>query len=174
MASGDALCVWRAMDNEPPDADYATLDTILSTSADEPDDVIPVLDFVSATTNEYASFSGFMPNHYAGTTGVTVTIVWTSEATSGDVKWDAQFRAHADSSSITGETYAAENTVTTTTDGTARDINTSAITFLDGADMDSVVANEYFRLSINRDVVDAGDTMNSNDAELIAVYLTET
>jgi len=174
MASGDALCVWTALSNEPPDDDYATLDTILTTSGDEPDDVVPVLDFVFETTNEYASFSGFMPNHYAGTTGVTVTLIWTSEATSGNVKWDAQFRAHADSSDLLGETYATENTVTTTTDGTARNINTSAITFTDGADMDSVVANEYFRLSINRDAVDGADTMNANDAELIAVYLTET
>lgn len=173
MASGDSLCVWRALDNEPPDADYATLDTILSTSADEPDDVIPVLDFDPGATQEYASFSAVMPNHYSAG-GFTLKIFWTSEATTGDVKWDAAFKAHADSSSITGETYAAVNTVTTTTDGTARDTNESTITFTDGADSDSVAKNEYFRLTITRDSADAGDTMNSNDAELIAVYLTET
>ena len=44
MSSGDALCVWTALSNEPPDADFATLDTILTASADEPDDIIPVSD----------------------------------------------------------------------------------------------------------------------------------
>jgi hypothetical protein len=174
MASGDTLLVWTALNNEPTDADYATLDTILTTSADEPDDVVPVLDFTSVTTNEHASFSGIMPNHYAGTTGVTVTLLWTSEATTGDVKWDVAFKALADSADLLGKTYADENTVTTTTDGTARNINTSAITFTDGADMDSVAINELFRLTVIRDVVDAADTMNSNDAELIAVLLKET
>jgi len=173
MATTDALCVWRALDNEPPDADFATLDTILTTSTDEPDDVVPVLDFDPGSTQEFAAFSAFMPEHYGGG-GLTLTLVWTSEATSGDVKWDAAFKALADSSNLLSSTYAAVNTVTTTTDGTARDINTSTITFTDGADMDSVVKNEYFRLTITRDGADAADTMNSNDAELIAVYLTET
>jgi hypothetical protein len=40
--------------------------------------------------------------------------------------------------------------------------------------MDSVAVGEYFRLTVTRDSADAADTMNSNDAELIAVYLRET
>lgn len=173
MASGDTLLIFTALNNEPPDADFATMDTILTTSTDEPDDYIPVLDFDPGATQEYASFGAHMPRHYDGG-GLTVTIIWTSEATSGDVKWDAAFKALADTTNLLSSTYAAVNTVTTTTDGTARDINTSEITFTDGADMDSVAAGEYFRLLITRDSADAADTMNSNDAELISVEIRET
>ncbi len=173
MATGDSLCVWRAHDNEPPDVDYATLDVILTTSTDTPDDMVPVLDFDPGATQEYAGFSAFMPAQYGGG-GLTLILVWTSEATTGDVKWDAAFKRMADTTNLLSETYAAIQTVTTTTDGTARDINTSTITFTDGAQIDSIVVDEYFRLTVTRDSADGADTMNSNDAELVAVYLMET
>lgn len=173
MASGDSLLMFTAASNTPPDADFATLDSILTTSSDEPDDVVWVLDFDPGSTQEYCGFSAFMPRHYDGG-GVTVTLIWTSEATSGDVKWDAAFKAYADSSNLLSSTYAAVQSTTTTTDGTARDINTTAIAFTDGAQMDSVAAGEYFHLLITRDSADAADTMNSNDAELIAVEIRET
>lgn len=174
MASGDSLLFWTALHNEAPDADYATLDAILTTSADEPDDVVQVLDFDPGATNEFAGFSAIMPAHYAGTTGVTVTLIWVSSATSGNVKWDVAFKRHADTTSILSKTYAAVQSTTTGTDGTARDINTTVITFTDGGQIDNIAVGEYFRLAVERDSADAGDTMNSNDAELIAVYLKET
>lgn len=174
MASGDSLLIFTAMNNEPTDADYATLDAILTTSTDEPDDVVPVLDFDPGATQEYASFAAHMPSQYAGTTGLTVTLIWTSEATTGDVKWDVAFKALADTTNLLSSTYAAVQTITTTTDATARDINTSTITFTDGAQIDSIAAGEYFRMLVTRDSIDAADTMNSNDAELISVYIKET
>lgn len=174
MASNDALLEWSPLNNEPPDADFATLDTILSTSSDEPDDVYPVLDFDPGATQEFAVFSGVMPEHYGGG-GITLTIKWCTEATSGNAKWDAAFKRHEDAAgNILSSTYAAVNTVTTAADGTARDVVTSDITFTDGADMDSVAKNEFFHLLITRDSVDAADTINSNDLELLYVYLTET
>jgi hypothetical protein len=173
MASGDSLLTWNALHTEFMEADFATLDNILTTSADEPDDVIPVLDFDSAT-NEFAVFANIMPAHYAGTTGVTVTIIWTAEATTGNVKWDVAFKRMADATSILSATYAAIQSTTTGTDGTARAINTTVITFTDGAEIDSVATGEYFRMAVERDAADGGDTMNSDDAELISVHLTET
>jgi len=172
MSSGDSLCVWNALANEPPDADFATFDTILTTSSDEPDDIVPVLDFDPGATQEFASFSAHMPEHYGGG-GLTLILIWTSEATSGDVKWDAAFKALADAAGMDA-TYAAIQTTTTTTDGTVRAINTTVITFTDGAQIDSIAVGEYFRLLVTRDSVDAADTMNSNDAELISAYLKET
>ena len=171
MASGDSLCVWTALSNEPPDDAFATLDWILTASADEPDDVIPVLDFDPGATDEYAVFSGVMPNHYSGATGVTLTIMWSSDATSGTCIWDAAFKSFTDDADdMDSKAYAAVNSVTATTANAAGEIDYAAITFTDGADMDSVAANEYFRLSINRNE----GSMSGNDAELIAVYLTET
>ena len=173
MASGDALCVWNALSNIPPDADYATLDTILTTSADEPDDIIPVLDFdPGSSINEFAVFSAMLPEHYGGG-GFTLVLIWTSEAITGAVKWDAAIKRVADAVDILAAQYAAIQTVTTPTDGTARAINTSTISFTNGQ-IDGLLKNELFFLAIERDSIDAGDTMNSNDAELIAAYLTET
>ncbi len=173
MASGDALCVWRATDNEPPDADFATLDTILTASADEPDDVIPVLDFDPGATQEYAAFSAVMPEHYGGG-GVTLTLMWSSDATTGNVKWDAAFKSFTvDVDDMDSKAYAAIQTATEATASAAGEIQYTDIAFTN-AQIDGLLKNEYFRLTITRDSADSGDTMNSNDAELIAVYLTET
>ena len=172
MATGDALCLWTALSNEPPDADFATLDTILTTSGDEPDDIVPVLDFDPGATNEFAVFAAMLPEHY-GAGGFTLVLLWTSEAITGDVKWDAAIKRVADAVDILAAQYAAIQTITTTTDGTARAINTSTISFTNGQ-IDGLLKNELFHLAVERDSADAADTMNSNDAELIAVYLTET
>lgn len=175
MASADSLLVFTALNNEPPDADYATLDTILTTSADEPDDIVPVLDFDPGATNELASFGAFMPSQYAGTTGLTVTLVWCSEATTGNVKWDVAFKSYTDNvDSLVGKAYAAVQSTTVATAGTARVVSYDSITFTDGAQIDSITAGEYFRMAVTRDSADAADTMNANDAELIAVYIKET
>ena len=173
MASGDSLLAFTAQANEPPDADFATIDTILVASSDEPDDIIMVLDFDPGATDEVTEFSSFFPEHYAGG-GLTVDIFWTSEATSGDVIWNLAVKALADSEPLLTTAYAAANAVTTTTDGTARDINTSTITFTDGADMDSLATGEYSRWRLSRDSSNASDTMNSNDAEFIAMHIKET
>jgi len=175
MASGDTLVVFGALHNEPPDADFATLDTILVASADEPDDLIRVLDFDPGATNEHAEFSAVMPRHYAGTTGITVTLIWSSDATTGNVKWDVAFKSVTDDADdLDTKVYAAVNTVTATTATVAGEADYAAITFTDGADMDSVAVGEYFRMRVTRDSADAADTMNSNDAELIAIEIKET
>lgn len=173
MASGDALLEWFPFSNEPPDADFATTDTILSTSSDEPDDVYPVLDFDPGSTQEFAVLSGVMPEHYGGG-GLTLDIGWVTEATSGNAKWDAALKNLAAGVNILTATYAAVNTQTTAANGTARVIVVTTITFTDGADMDSVLKNEFFHLLVTRDSADAADTINSNDLELLFIYLTET
>ena len=174
MASGDALCVWRPMDNEPPDEDFATLDSLLTVSADEPDDIVPMLDFDPGTPNEHAVFAGVMPSHYGGN-GVTLTLVWTSQATTGNVKWDAAMKAYTDGlDNLDTKAYATEQSATVTTDSNARDVSYSDILLTDGAQMDNLLANDHFRVRITRDAADSADTMNSNDAELLAVYLRET
>lgn len=172
MASGNALAYWDALGNQPVDADFATLDTILTTSADEPDDVVPILDFDPGSTQEYVALAAFMPDHYDGG-GLTLTLVWTANVTTGNVKWDAQLKRQNAGANLLSKTYAAEQTVTDAAPATARNLEYAVITFTN-SEIDGILKNEYFRLQITRDSADAGDTMNSNDAELIAVYLTET
>ena len=49
----------------------------------------------------------------------------------------------------------------------------SAITFTDGADMDSLAAGETCRIQVERDPTHGDDDM-SGDAQLMAVLITET
>lgn len=174
MASGDALAAWRAIDNEPPDDDYATLETLLTVSADEPDDILLVLTFDDAA-DEYAVFAGYMPEHYSDTTGVTVEIVWCSENTTAakTCLWNVKFKLVDAADNAGTQTFGANNAFTTDTDSTtANGVNYHTLNVTKGTNMDTIVKNKYFRMQIWRDI--SGDDLGGNDAKLIAVYLTET
>jgi len=175
MASGDTLIVFTPLQNVPPDADFATVDTTLTASADEPDDHVTTLDFDAGATNEFASFMGFMPNNYAGTTGITCTIMWSSSATTGVCRWEIQFKSVTDDADdLDSKVYAAQNSVDATTANVAGEIDYVDITFTNGADMDSVVANEMFFLSINRDSADTCADTLAADGELLMIVVKET
>lgn len=174
MASGDTLIVFTAASSQQPDDDYATFDTILTASADEPDHVMLVLDFDPGSTEEYAYFTGVMPRAYAGG-GLTVTLGWSSDATSGVCRWAAAFKSVTDDADdLDSKTFAAPNTVDATTASAAGEVDYAAITFTDGADMDSVAAGEMFVLEVSRNSSHANDTLNSNDAELHFIEIKET
>lgn len=163
MASGDPLVVFYPTDNDPPASNPATPDTRNRHR---------VLDF-DATTDESAVFTGFMPPNYGGG-GVTVYIHYSmSTATSGDIDWDAQFERIGDQQQdVDSDSFAAVNsTNNTTVPGTSGLVDVVSITFTDGADMDSVGAEELFRLKIIRDA--SADTA-TGDAELHLVYIEET
>jgi hypothetical protein len=164
MASGDTLVIFRPQDNEPPAANYATLDLR---------NQHPVLDF-DDSTNESGVFSAVMPQNYAGTTGVTVYIHYAmSSAVANDIDWDAAFERIGDQQlDIDGDSFAAVNSVdNTTVPGTTGLVDIVSIAFTDGVDMDSVAAGEGFRLKITRDAV--SDTA-AGDAELRFVEIRET
>jgi hypothetical protein len=162
MASGDTLCTFTALANQPPSSNFATTDSRNS---------IYVLDF-DAGTDESAVFVGVLPRHYAGG-GLTVTLHWAAtSATSGDVVWLADIErsnTDLDADSFTG----SPNTATGTANGTSGIVTTTAITFTSGADMDSLTVGELFRLKITRNADDGADTM-TGDAELVAVEIKET
>lgn len=165
MASGDSLLQWTAYHNEPPATAYATLDTR---------NQHPVLDF-DADTDESAVFSGVMPQHYAGTTGVTVLIHYAmTSAEANEVVWNAAFELVGDQQlDIDGDDFAAANATTVTVPGTSGLVDIASITFTDGVDMDSVAAGDGFRLKITRDA-DNGDDDATGDAELRWLELRET
>ncbi len=174
MASGDTLILFNAQCAQFPDADYATFDAILTASADEPDHVMPVLDFDPGATDEYCYFTGVMPRSYDGG-GLTVTICWTSEATSGDCIWAVAFKSVSDDADdLDSKAFAAPNSVTATTASAAREVDYATVTFTDGADMDSVAAGEMFVLEFSRTASSGSDTMTSNDAELHLIEIQET
>ena len=163
MASGDSLILFHPYNNEPPAANYATLDTRNGHV---------VLDF-DPTTNESAVFSAIMPRNYAGS-GITVYIHYAMTSAEADtVDWDVAFERIGDGLlDIDGDSFAAVNSVdNTTVPGTTGLVDIVAVAFTDGADMDSVAVGEAFRLQITRDAVsdDAG-----GDAELVMVEIKET
>lgn len=175
MASGDTLVVFTPQMGVPGDADFATFDTILTASADEPDNVIPVLDFDPGATEEYIYFQGVMPRHYGGG-GLTVTIGWSSDATTGNVIWSVAFKSVTDDADdLDSKAFAAENDSSAdATASAAGEVAYTTVTFTDGADMDSVAAGELFWMEVHRSSADASDTLDSNDAELHFIEIKET
>ncbi len=163
MASGDTLLVFTPLNNEPPAANYATLDTRNSH---------PVLDFNDAAA-ENAVFSAIMPRHYAGG-GITVYLHYAmSSAVADTIDWDAAFERIGDQQlDIDGDSFAAVQSVdNTTVPGTTGLVDIVSIAFTNGAQMDSIAVGELFRLKITRD---ATNDDASGDAELLAVELKET
>jgi hypothetical protein len=164
LASGNTLVIFTPLANEPPSANYATLDLR---------NYHPVLDF-DADADEAAVFTGVLPRAYAGG-GVTVYLHWAAtSATSGNVVWDVSFeRIGDDVLDIDSDSFAAVQSVTAAASGTSGNVVIDTIAFTNGAQMDSVAAGEAFRLKINRDANNANDTM-TGDAELVAVEIKET
>ena len=163
MASGDTLLEFLPFNNEPPAANYATLDTR---------NYHPCLDF-DATTNEYAVFSAVMPRNYAGG-GLTVYLHYAMSSAEADtIDWDAAFERIGDEVlDIDGDSFAAVQSVdNTTVPGTTGLVDIVNIAFANGAEMDSIAVGELFRIKIDRDAV--SDTA-AGDAELVAVEIKET
>jgi hypothetical protein len=163
MATGNTLLVWRAADNEPPAANYATLDTRNGHL---------VLDF-DDTTQEAALFTGVLPRHYAAG-GITVYLHWAAtSATTGTVGWDVAFeRIGAGSQDLDADGFATAQTVTAATvDATSGNVKITNVAIANGVNLDSIAVGEAFRVRIRRDV--ANDTA-TGDAELLAVELKET
>lgn len=177
MASGDTLAIFTPLQNQPPAANFATFDTV--TGSGEPD---PVLDF-DADADETAVFKGVMPNNYAGTTGVTVSIIF---AMSSDhdpahkVRWDAafslihDFSATAGVQALTADGFAVINSVTGNPHDDIGKTEQVDITFTDGVDMDSVEKNDGYLLKIIRDADHVADDDATGDAEVWAVIIRET
>ena len=164
MASGDSLLILTALHNEPPSANAATLDTR---------NQHPILDF-DDSTDESAVFGAVLPRSYAGG-GLTVTVVWmASTATTGDVIWNAQIERHQDDLfDLDADGFAAAQAVTAGAPSASGETSYDAVTFTDGAQMDSLAVGESFRLKVTRDADNASDNM-TGDAELLRVEIRET
>jgi hypothetical protein len=153
-AGSKTYAVFTPMTSQPPASNYATLDTRNS---------IAVLDF-DPTTEEGAFWVGVIPEGANLASGIKVSITWmATSATSGDARWGAKFeRMNTDADS---DSFDTATEATTTTSGTS---GTPVKTTITCTNIDSITAQDAYRLWVYRDVSDAADTM-SGDAELIAV-----
>ena len=162
MASGDSLLIFRPQDNEAPAATFATLDA---------NNAHPVLDFA---IDESAVFTGVLPRSYAGTTGITITLVYAmSAATANDVKLETSIERMPDGLDIGGDSFAAaQDTGDVTVPGAVDTLDSLTSTHTDGAQMDSLAAGEPFRVKVVRIAV--GGTDATGDLELLTIEIKET
>jgi hypothetical protein len=149
MASGETLLILTPQSNTPPATLYATFDTMTGTSA--PAESVPVLNF-NDTTVQYADFYCVMPSWY-NSGGVTLTFYWSAAQATNNGAWAAAFRSIADDAEdldTTAQTYDYNQTADLTPANAIGEVAYDTLTFTDGADMDSVVAGDYFVLRIKR------------------------
>ena len=146
--------VFTPDDNQPPAANFATLDTRNS---------ILVLDF-DAATDESAVFAGVIPEAASLGSGLKIRLHWmATTATSGNCIWDVSMeRMTTDLDSDSFDTIAS---ATTATSGTSGIVTVTEITL---TTIDSVTAGDGYRLKVTRDADNASDTM-TGDAELVVV-----
>lgn len=162
MASGDTLLTFVPYDNEPPSTLYA----LLSTRNGH-----PILQF-DDTTAWSAVFTAVMPRNYSAATGVTVYVIATAIAVTGTMGWTVEFERMDAATDIDADSFASAQTITAVTvPGTSGDPLALNVAVTAGANMDSVVAGDVFRIRIKRDV--ANDTAAGN-TELLAVEVKET
>lgn len=167
MASGDTLLIFTPAANLAPASAYATFDQRNGHL---------VLDF-DGSTDEEAVFSGVMPANYSAATGLTVVIFCAfTSATTGSVRWQAAIeRIDVSSLDIDSDSFASFQSGGGSAPGTSGQVIAVTITLTAGAQVDSLVAGEAFRLKIRRDADGTSGTDDiTTDAELIAVHVKDT
>jgi hypothetical protein len=163
MASGDCVEFFTPHRAEFPSSTYATHDERNDRN---------VLDFSDAA-DEYCYFVGKLADNYDGG-GVDVTIYFMmSTATGSNVELAVAFEKLTTGEDYDSDSFAAEQTTTEAVPGTSGHMDMGgAISFTDGAQMDSVGAGDLFRLKVKRKGSHANDTA-SGDLELLAVDVVE-
>lgn len=135
----------------------------------------PVLDF-DAAADECSYWHGFLPSTYAGG-GLDVTLVWlATSATTGATGWLTAIERHEDDAfDLDADGFAADNSASATTASVSGEAQYTTIAHTTGAQMDSLVAGESFRLRVCRDGDGSVVTDDmTGDAELYRVVVKET
>ncbi len=166
MASGDTLLIFEPKNNDPPASAYATLDTRNSHA---------VLDF-DGSTDEEAVFPFVLPRHYAGGGITAYHHVMMTSATSGTVRLQGAIERHdAGGLDLDADSFPAFQSAGGSVPGTSGQIVVIAITFTDGAQMDSIAVGESGRYKVRRDADGTSGTDDqTTDLELLRVELKET
>jgi hypothetical protein len=127
-------------------------------------------------TDEERVFSGALPLSY-GSGGLTCELwVAAASATSGTARFQAAIeRLVTESLDIDADDYASFQSVGVSVPATAGHVKKIAITFTNGAQMDSLAAGESFRLKVRRDADGTSGTDDiATDMHLVRVVLRES
>lgn len=164
--SGQSLCAFFPTDNEPPSSNYATFDVRNGH---------PILVFPDAVVY-VAIFTGVMPSKYAAG-GVTVVINWMNSTTSTNkVCWSATLeRVDVGTTDLDSDSFGTQviDTTGVAANATSGIQSQTSIGLTTGANMDSVVAGDAYRLKITRETGQANDTQ-AGDAQLVSIEIKET
>lgn len=169
MASGDTLFTLTPQMNEPPSANFATLDTFAAATG-----LRQVLDFDGVAANETAIFSGIWPSSYAGG-GIDVIIDYSLDGTDAQ---DVQFEVSVevvqddDDQDAGGQDFGAATDITDTpATNTANFNNRTSAGVISHANCGSPAVGDRIRLKVTRDYDHAA---NTDDVQLHAVHIKET
>lgn len=123
------------------------------------------------TTAESVIFTNSAGSEYGGD-DITVNIDWVAEtAITGGVTWGVSFEVNAASGNdIDSDSFAAQQTGTSSANATSGIITRTSIT-LTQAQADSITADDYFRMAVERVTGDVGDDM-VGDAQILKITLT--
>lgn len=129
----------------------------------------PILNY-DDTTAEKVDFKRHIQSGYGGE-DIKVDVDWVAEtATSGAVTWGVEFERNTPGGNdIDSDSFAAQQTGNSTTNGTSGVITRTTIT-LTQAQADGLIANDDFRMRVERVTGDGGDTM-TGDAQILGVIV---
>jgi hypothetical protein len=159
MASGDTLLGFIALSAEPPAANPATFNLR---------NEHPLWEFDGGSAEQMV-FSAVMPQAYDGG-GVSVFLWVAVDGTGGDLDFDVEFERGTGQDIDADSFAAAQSTDGTAVPGTSGVRVQIEIAFADGAEMDSVVAGDPFRIRVTRQ---GGDDANNDDAQLLEAEIRE-
>lgn len=153
------------LDNQPPTSAFATLDTRTAG--------VGVLDFDS-TALESAIFVGCLPEAAVTTSGLKVRLAWTADTVTNTdaVVWAIQWQRIDTSTDLDTDAFSNTVTATAAASGTAGVPVITEITITGTANLDSIVAGDFYRIKISRDGTNASDAL-TNDACLVGVEIRD-
>lgn len=124
------------------------------------------------TTEEHYRWTWVIPNGFNtpaidGADNLVFRLHWTSSATTGSVRWVVKLQRLTDVD-VDSDSFASGSVVTTAVSGTS---GTVVVSTTGNVGLDSAVAGDAVEIDIYRDTGNAGDTVDSNDADLLAVEI---
>lgn len=126
-----------------------------------------VLDFADTSGGFSAQNSFLLPADFTG--NIDARIIWSTTATSGNVKWSLSFICTAvDATETDDPAFNTASTVITAAPGTANRLQTSSIS---SATITGCAANEFLHVKAFRDGNDGSDTISAT-ARLIGIEIT--
>jgi hypothetical protein len=152
------------LDNQPLTSAYATFD---QTGAG-----VALLDFDPAGL-EHAAFVSVLPEGASTSSGLKIRLVWTPDgANTQAAVWGVAFQRIDTTTDLDADAFSNFVTATAAASGTAGVPVITELTLTGTADLDSIVAGDFYRVRISRDGTHTSDALTV-DASLVAIEIRD-